>query len=70
MDSGNYRRLQDIAVSPGPGRGWVNLGSFVDEPRIPDPAFMPKGSRQFADVVPLIIRAAKAAAQNLIAPGF
>lgn len=70
MDSGNFNRMLAIRPTPGPGRGWVNLGTFVDKSRIPDPAFMPKSSQQFAEVVPLIIAAAKEAAKKLIAQTF
>lgn len=70
MDSGNFKRLLAIRPTPGLGRGWSNLGSFAGVDRIPDPAFMAKGSPQFDEVVPLIIRAAQEASKKLIATPF
>jgi protein-tyrosine phosphatase len=70
MDGGNFDRLLAIRPTPGPGRGWVNLASLVGRPRIPDPAFMAKGSAQFDEVVSLIIRAAQEATKKLIAQPF
>lgn len=70
MDGGNYKRLQAMRPSPGPGKQWVCLGSFVGKPRVPDPNFMRRGSNEFADVVSLILSASREAGQKLIAVQF
>ncbi len=72
MDQGNYARLQALSPTgtPGAGKGWTSLGSFVGKSRIPDPAFMRRGSNEFDDVVALIASASREAAQKLIAVPF
>jgi protein-tyrosine-phosphatase len=70
MDGGNHKRMIAIRPEPGPGKGWVNLGSYADLPRIPDPNFMRRGSPEFLEIVDLIISASLAAAKNMIAIPF
>lgn len=72
MDQGNYRRLQALSPTGGPGGGrqWVSLGSFVGRSRIPDPAFLRRGSNEFNDVVSLILSASRECANKLIAVDF
>lgn len=71
MDQGNYARLQALRPDgPGGGKGWHCLGGFVGKSRIPDPAFMRRGSNEFADVVQLILNASTEAARKLIATPF
>jgi protein-tyrosine-phosphatase len=70
MDGGNYKRLTRIRPSPGPGKQWVSLGSFIGLSRIADPNFMKTGSNEFNHVVREIEQATKACAKKLIAVAF
>jgi protein-tyrosine phosphatase len=47
MDNGNFRRLPKSNKA-------VCLGSFLGLTRIPDPAFMARGSKEFLDTMNLI----------------
>lgn len=71
MDAGNLKRLQEFAGSEDapPGQSWVCLGGFADpiRNRIPDPAFIARGTKEFHDVVQLIHSASLNLAKKLIA---
>lgn len=69
MDNGNHKRLKAFEEEfPTECRvPWVCLGFYVRLPRIPDPGFMARDSKEFSDTVALIVRASEALAQELIA---
>ncbi len=70
MDGGNYKRLKEmfngelVQIRAGCLGQW---STPVQRHRIPDPAFMAKGSKEFDDTVDLIIDAAYNLSQDLIA---
>lgn len=65
MDAGNLWRIKEF---PKPWPELHCLGGYADPPvpRIPDPAFMAKGSKQFRDVVAQICSASQRAARELV----
>lgn len=71
MDQGNYKRLSamvdELIVS---GYQMTSLGSYASVGRIPDPAFIARGTREFHDVVQLIDRASRSLAKDLIVGEF
>ena len=69
MDGGNYKRLQAIRPSPGPGKQWVSLGSYLGLGRIADPNFTPRGPEFYA-ILDQVVRASHEASQKLIAVQF
>ena len=68
MDGGNLKRLQALSPEPLPNQLWVCLGSYADPPvgRIPDPAFMRRGSAEFERVVNQIYGASTNLAERIM----
>lgn len=69
MDNGNHKRLKAFEEEhPVASRvKWVCLGSYACRPRVPDPAFMRRGSQEFKETVELIIKASGALAMEILA---
>lgn len=69
MDGGNYRRLKTMFNGELITVRVACLGQWAKPMvhRIPDPAFMAKGSEEFSNTVDLIVGAARNLAQELIA---
>jgi len=62
MDGGNKNNLDSmILLNPGLRVRSIGLGSYADPPvkRIRDPAFYPVVSKQFQDIVELVIAASR-----------
>lgn len=68
MDGGNYRRLKDLLNGSLTDKQVYCLGAFANPPveRIPDPAFMSRGSSELLATVDLIEEASRRAALFLI----
>jgi protein-tyrosine-phosphatase len=68
MDKGNLGRLERIAGQFG-GQRWHCLGEFAEPAvkRIPDPAFMARGTPEFEATIALIVSASENLAKKVIA---
>jgi protein-tyrosine-phosphatase len=58
MDNGNKRRLEAFLRQHALTRKTVCLAHYADppQPRVPDPCFVPRGSKEFFDIVDLLKR--------------
>lgn len=71
MDQGNYKRAKAIEEQTGIRvKALYCLASFEGKSRIPDPAFIARGTQEFHDVVKLIHDCSISAAAKMIANPF